>query len=340
MACHERAREDGADPPASVPVRSHARRRLPGARLPRRQLESARPGRAAARRRRRRGPRSWASTASPRGHRSGSRCSGSGPCPVPAGIRRPMITFSLRPRRWSTLPQIAASVSTLVVSWKEAAEMNDSVESEALVMPSSSGSAIGRLPRPPPARARSPPRSATSRPARRPGSRCRPTSLIAHPAQHLAHDHLDVLVVDLHALQAVDLLHLVDQVLRELLLALDRAGCRAGSTSRPSAARPARTRSPSCTLMCLPFGIRYSRGSPAVGRHDHAALAARRRCRTTTMPSISETIANSFGLRASKSSATRGRPPVMSLVLVDLARDLRDARRRRRPRSPSRRPTR
>src|SRR4029434_3461951 len=27
-------------------------------------------------------------------------------------------------------------------------------------------------------------------------------------------------------------------------------------------ASPARTRSFSCTLMCLPFGIRYSRGSP------------------------------------------------------------------------------
>ena len=35
-----------------------------------------------------------------------------------------------------------------------------------------------------------------------------------------------------------------------------------------------------------------------------------------TMPSISVMTANSFGLRASNSSATRGRPPVMSLVLV------------------------
>ena len=53
-------------------------------------------------------------------------------------------------------------------------------------------------------------------------------------------------------------------------------------------ASPARTRSPSCTLMCLPFGIRYSFGSPpVVRRHDHAALAARRRGRTTTVPSIS-----------------------------------------------------
>src|SRR5690625_3638964 len=34
-----------------------------------------------------------------------------------------------------------------------------------------------------------------------------------HPPQHLAHDDLDVLVVDVHALGAVDLLHLIDQVL-------------------------------------------------------------------------------------------------------------------------------
>ena len=35
--------------------------------------------------------------------------------------------------------------------------------------------------------------------------------------QHLADDHLDVLVVDAHALQPVDLLDLVDQVARQLL---------------------------------------------------------------------------------------------------------------------------
>ena len=34
-----------------------------------------------------------------------------------------------------------------------------------------------------------------------------------------------------------------------------------------------------------------------------------------TMPSISEIVAGSFGRRASNSSATRGRPPVMSRVL-------------------------
>ena len=40
--------------------------------------------------------------------------------------------------------------------------------------------------------------------------------------QHLADDHLDVLVVDLHALQPVDLLDLVDEIGGELLDALDR----------------------------------------------------------------------------------------------------------------------
>ncbi len=46
---------------------------------------------------------------------------------------------------------------------------------------------------------------------------------LRHPdaAQHLAHDHLDVLVVDRHALLAVHLLHLVAEVLLGLADALD-----------------------------------------------------------------------------------------------------------------------
>src|SRR5688572_2110665 len=43
--------------------------------------------------------------------------------------------------------------------------------------------------------------------------------LNAHPPHHLARNHLDVLVVDVHALQAVDLLDFIDQVLLQLLLA-------------------------------------------------------------------------------------------------------------------------
>ena len=45
-----------------------------------------------------------------------------------------------------------------------------------------------------------------------------------HAPQHLAHDDLDVLVVDGHALQAVDLLHLVHQVALQLAVAEDAPG--------------------------------------------------------------------------------------------------------------------
>ena len=40
--------------------------------------------------------------------------------------------------------------------------------------------------------------------------------------QHLANDHLDVLVVDVHALQAIDFLDLVHEIGGKLLDALDR----------------------------------------------------------------------------------------------------------------------
>ena len=50
-------------------------------------------------------------------------------------MSRPTTTFSFKPRRWSRLPVTAASVSTRVVSWNDAAEMNDSVAKAALVMP-------------------------------------------------------------------------------------------------------------------------------------------------------------------------------------------------------------
>src|SRR5688572_18671595 len=56
--------------------------------------------------------------------------------PVPAGIRRPIVTFSFRPRKQSILPEIAASVSTRVGSWNDAALMNDSVDCDALAIPS------------------------------------------------------------------------------------------------------------------------------------------------------------------------------------------------------------
>ena len=59
--------------------------------------------------------------------------------PVPAGINLPMMMFSLSPIRLSPRPSMAASVSTRVVSWKLAADSHDSVASDALVIPISSG---------------------------------------------------------------------------------------------------------------------------------------------------------------------------------------------------------
>ena len=55
--------------------------------------------------------------------------------PVPAGISLPMITFSFSPISGSILPLIAASVSTFVVSWKDAADRKEFVAREAFVIP-------------------------------------------------------------------------------------------------------------------------------------------------------------------------------------------------------------
>ena len=123
-----------------------------------------------------------------------------------------MITFSFRPSRRSILPSIEASVSTFVVSWKDAAERNDSVASDAFVIPRISGSyvAISCL-----RRLRAGVLTLEHRHGRRagPGSRSvSPGALDADLLQHLADDQLDVLVVDLDALRLVDLLHLGDEV--------------------------------------------------------------------------------------------------------------------------------
>ena len=66
--------------------------------------------------------------------------------PVPAGMSLPMITFSLRPIRWSLAPLMAASVSTRVVSWKDAAARNDDVFSDAFVTPRSTVWAVAGSP--------------------------------------------------------------------------------------------------------------------------------------------------------------------------------------------------
>ena len=55
-----------------------------------------------------------------------------------------MMIFSFKPSSLSILPRIAASVRTRVVSWKEAADKNESALSEALVIPRITGLTTGR----------------------------------------------------------------------------------------------------------------------------------------------------------------------------------------------------
>ena len=66
--------------------------------------------------------------------------------PVPAGISLPRITFSLSPCNISHLPRVAASVKILVVSWNEAADKNESVSRDALVIPSITGFPVAGTP--------------------------------------------------------------------------------------------------------------------------------------------------------------------------------------------------
>src|SRR6056297_262286 len=95
-----------------------------------------------------------------------------------------------------------------------------------------------------------------------------------HLSDHLADDRLDVLVVDLHALEAVDLLHLVDQVLGELLLALDLedvVGVLGAVHER--LARPDPVALVHAHVLALRNQVLL--GVPLLWRHDHAALAPR-----------------------------------------------------------------
>src|SRR3982074_2346942 len=95
----------------------------------------------------------------------------------------PMITFSFRPRSRSTLPEMAASVRTRVVSWKEAADSHEVVFSAALIRPSSTVCAVAGV----------------------------AGGVDANLPHHLPDDHLDVLVVDVDTLASVHLLDLVHQ---------------------------------------------------------------------------------------------------------------------------------
>ena len=150
--------------------------------------------------------------------------------PVPAGMSLPMMTFSLRPIRWSLAPLMAASVSTRVVSWNDAAARKDDVLSDAFVTPRSTVWAVAGSP--PSDRTRLLASSKSSRSISSVGQQVDVARLVdADLAEHLPDDDLDVLVVDRHALAAVDLLDFLDQVALdgvlaagvEVLLRVDRA---------------------------------------------------------------------------------------------------------------------
>src|SRR3989344_1991855 len=55
------------------------------------------------------------------------------------------MTFFLKPLRRSSLPTVALSISTLAVSWNDAAERKLSVVSETLVIPNNSCSVVAPL---------------------------------------------------------------------------------------------------------------------------------------------------------------------------------------------------
>ena len=115
--------------------------------------------------------------------------------------------------------------------------MKLSVDSDALVMPSSTGLARGR--RACPALSTRSFSSwntnlSTSSPTTKSVS---PTSSIRTRRSIWRDDDLDVLVVDRHALQAVDLLHLVDQVALQPAVAEHRQDVVRVRASRPSGPR-------------------------------------------------------------------------------------------------------
>ena len=111
----------------------------------------------------------------------------------------------------SDLAWSEASVRTRVVSWKEAADSHESVAREAFVMPISIGPGLGRripfVDQPPVLLTKLLSVDEFCRKERR---ITRTDNL--YLAQHLTHDQLDVLVVDVDALATIDLLDLFDEV--------------------------------------------------------------------------------------------------------------------------------
>ena len=134
------------------------------------------------------------------------------------------------------------------------------------------------------------------------------------PPQHLPDDDLDVLVVDLDPLEAVDLLDFVHQIPGQFLEAADVQDIvGVGGAVHEGFSGPDIVALLHGHVLALGdqvlLGFAYLRGDKIL------RLPLMWRPKETT-PLISLIMAVSLGLRTSKSSATRGRPPVMSLVLV------------------------
>ena len=109
-----------------------------------------------------------------------------------------------------------------MVSWKDAADNHDSVASDALVIPMSSGRPDAGAP--PSATMRRFSVSKRARSTNSPGNISAVTGLDDRDAtKHLSDDDLDVLVVNLHTLTAVDLLDLRGEVLLHLARAKMRS---------------------------------------------------------------------------------------------------------------------
>ena len=135
-----------------------------------------------------------------------------------------------------------------------------------------------------------------------------------HPAHHLADDHFEVLVVDVHALQPVDFLDFVHQVLLQFLFA--EHGQNVVRVARTVHQRLAGLDA----LAFLHVDVNAARQRvfallAVVADDVDLALALGDFAELHRAIDLAM-IAVSRGLRASNSSTTRGRPPVMSLVLV------------------------
>src|SRR5207247_2400649 len=183
--------------------------------------------------------------------------------PVPAGMRWPMMMFSFYPSKSSRAPRIAASVNTRVVSWNDAAEMNDCVVRLALVIPRSNGSLVGGLP--PFFTTRSFASEnvclSTFSPCRNsvaPGSTIFTICSIWRTITPMC---LSLIFTPCSRYTSWTSLSRYSCTARGPLIR--RMSC--GFTGPSVRRSPARTRSPSCTRKCLPAATSYSCGPPSSG---------------------------------------------------------------------------